>query len=351
MRERLLPVALIAAIALVAAAPASAQVVTCGQVITSDTTVENDLTCGSDALDPGEAALTIGAPGITLDLNGHRIVSSRVGLRNDGYDGVTVRDGYIAATAQTMEVTGVSWNTIADVAFNGITDGLRVSDSDHLRVVRNEIQGVTFYVEADDSVVARNRSTGSWEGIIGVTGSRDRIVENSSAGSNLNAMIQQSRLARNEIRLANIPARVSFSDDNVIADNVIVGAAQDFGGPIWEIEASNRNLFRGNKIFRGRTFLEPSDGNVFRENVWFGSPGDGLVVTAAAHGTRLIDNLAVGNADDGFDVQAPGTMLRGNTADQNGDLGIEAVPGVVDGGGNHASGNGNPLQCTNVFCG
>jgi hypothetical protein len=339
------------ALALIAAAPASAQVVTCGQVITSDTTVENDLTCGSDALDPGEAALTVGAPGITLDLNGHRIVSNRVGLRNDGYDGVTVRDGYIAATAQTMEVTEVSGNTIADVVFNGITDGLRVSDSDHLRIVRNEIQGVTFSVEADDSVVAHNRSTGSWEGIIGVAGSHDRIVENSTAGSNLDVRIQHSRFARNEIRLANIPARVSFSDDNVIADNVIVGAAQDFGGPIWEIEASNRNVFRGNKIFRGRTFLEPSDGNVFRENVWFGSPGDGLLVTAAATGTRLIDNLAVGNADDGFDIQAPGTRLRGNTADKNGDLGIEADPGVVDAGGNHATGNGNPAQCTNVVCG
>jgi hypothetical protein len=59
----------------------------------------------------------------------------------------------------------------------------------------------------------------------------------------------------------------------------------------------------------------------------------------------------VGNVDDGFDVQAPGTRLRGNTADKNGDLGIEADPGVVDAGGNHATGNGNPAQCTNVVCG
>jgi hypothetical protein len=33
----------------------------------------------------------------------------------------------------------------------------------------------------------------------------------------------------------------------------------------------------------------------------------------------------------------------------NGDLGIEAAPGA-DGGGNKASGNGNPLQCVNVVC-
>jgi hypothetical protein len=34
-----------------------------------------------------------------------------------------------------------------------------------------------------------------------------------------------------------------------------------------------------------------------------------------------------------------------------GDLGIEAVRGVIDGGGNKASGNGDLRQCTNIVCG
>jgi hypothetical protein len=34
----------------------------------------------------------------------------------------------------------------------------------------------------------------------------------------------------------------------------------------------------------------------------------------------------------------------------NGDLGIEAVAGVADGGGNKARGNGSPAQCTNIAC-
>ena len=41
---------------------------------------------------------------------------------------------------------------------------------------------------------------------------------------------------------------------------------------------------------------------------------------------------------------------RGNSAKGNGDFGIDAVSGVTDIGGNTASGNGNPLQCRNVFC-
>jgi hypothetical protein len=49
-------------------------------------------------------------------------------------------------------------------------------------------------------------------------------------------------------------------------------------------------------------------------------------------------------------VESPSTTLTRNVAVHNGDLGIEAVPGVIDGDGNHATGNGNPLQCTNVDC-
>ena len=60
--------------------------------------------------------------------------------------------------------------------------------------------------------------------------------------------------------------------------------------------------------------------------------------------------MVVGALDDGIDVDAPGTVVRSNTANDNGDLGIEAVDGVIDGGGNRASGNANPLQCFNVVC-
>jgi hypothetical protein len=59
------------------------------------------------------------------------------------------------------------------------------------------------------------------------------------------------------------------------------------------------------------------------------------------------------NASDGIDLdRASGNQIRlvGNSANDNDDLGIEAVAGVTDGGGNTASGNGNPVQCLNVRC-
>ena len=55
------------------------------------------------------------------------------------------------------------------------------------------------------------------------------------------------------------------------------------------------------------------------------------------------------SGDDGIDVENASTTLVANRANENGDLGIEAVPGV-QAHGNHAFGNGNPLQCLNVKC-
>jgi hypothetical protein len=55
--------------------------------------------------------------------------------------------------------------------------------------------------------------------------------------------------------------------------------------------------------------------------------------------------------DDGFDVRSRTAKLTKNRAVRNDDLGIAAVRGVDDGGGNRAHGNRNPLQCVNVVCG
>jgi hypothetical protein len=61
-------------------------------------------------------------------------------------------------------------------------------------------------------------------------------------------------------------------------------------------------------------------------------------------------NLAIAGGGDGFDVDSRSAKRRNNRAIRNADLGIEAVRGVIDGGGNRASGNGDPRQCVNVAC-
>jgi len=69
-----------------------------------------------------------------------------------------------------------------------------------------------------------------------------------------------------------------------------------------------------------------------------------------ARRTRIRRNLVVGAARDGILVGNRRTTLTGNRAFRNGDLGIQAVRGVIDGGGNVARYNGDPRQCVNVTC-
>ena len=112
---------------------------------------------------------------------------------------------------------------------------------------------------------------------------------------------------------------------NVVADNVVVGARQ-----------SGISLGGGNNTVR-RNLVKGG-----RDGFWVGE----------GHGRGLLKrNVAVGAEDDGFAVRTHEAMkLTRNRAVRNGDLGINALRGVIDGGGNRAHGNGNPAQCINIAC-
>ena len=80
-----------------------------------------------------------------------------------------------------------------------------------------------------------------------------------------------------------------------------------------------------------------------------GSAGDAFLVNKK--GSSLLKrNLASGAKDDGFHIESRSTKLAKNRATRNAAIGIEAVRGVIDGGGNRANGNGGPRQCVNVKC-
>ena len=92
------------------ASSASAATLTCGQTITKSITLDSDVSCPD--VGSNEFAWRIGAPGITVDLNGHTVTSHGKGFANNGYNHVTVRNGTIAGNHQLVELTGVKWNTL-----------------------------------------------------------------------------------------------------------------------------------------------------------------------------------------------------------------------------------------------
>jgi hypothetical protein len=101
-------------------------------------------------------------------------------------------------------------------------------------------------------------------------------------------------------------------------------------------------------VTRGETAV----GNVIRRNEVRKARAGGIAVDCCIPKRTLIKgNHVVGSGRAGIAVGNPSTTITKNRAVRNGGLGIKAVEGVIDGGGNRASGNGDPRQCVNVKCG
>jgi large repetitive protein len=372
---------------------ATASHVSCGDTITADTTLDSDLDCGD--LSGASSALTIGAHRVTLDLNGHTIST---GCESDceatvviddraGYDGVRVLDGTIrpngvaagvalmnvdASALEGLTVAGfprpmfqpgvgillsnshrneldsstisggdpalllsasddneISRSTLDGGIAVHLGDGIRLADgSDHNRIVNSLAGGDGRGIVISDSVgntVTRSRLAGILGGIVGRGAHRNVI----------------SRNTLEETFLSGLVIDMASSDENVIERNEAQSELQVSG---------DRNRVERNDVSARIGISVPGgDANLVRKNKVSGG-SEGIAVGFAATNTLVQGNLATRAADDGIDVDAPGTIIRTNAAINNGDLGIEAVAGVIDGGGNRASGNGNALQCLNVVC-
>jgi hypothetical protein len=356
----------ILAFSAIAAAPASAQPVSCGQVVTKSVKLDSDLLCPPSADNPKPDALVIGAPGITINLNGHFVYGYHFAIRNDGYDDVVVRNGRVAGDYESVHLADAERNTLRDLTLDGLlfaVNGLDVNglsligsrtnfvvglSGDGIVVRNNAFTGgmATLRVAGDGNSIVRNTSTGV-EGAISAEGSNNRIAWNTITPS-IDAGIYVNHGSGNAVdhnSITGSSARGSCGmllDDvsgSVVHDNTVTYEATG----IW-LKSGAQNVFLHNHVAKA-----PANGQCPTYDTTE-SPQDGLHVDAAATGTVLWGNVASTMRDDGIDADASGTLLRRNTANDNGDLGIEAEPGIIDLGGNRASGNGNPLQCLNVVC-
>ena len=81
---------------------------------------------------------------------------------------------------------------------------------------------------------------------------------------------------------------------------------------------------------------------------------DGIVVgadfTVQSRDNLIVRNRISHNRHNGLELRRPGNTVTRNTANFNGNLGIDAVAGTVDGGHNKARGNGNLAQCVGISC-
>jgi parallel beta-helix repeat protein len=362
------------------AGQASASHVSCGDTITTDATLDSDL------IDCPNNGILIGADDVTLDLNGHLIAGDATefagcaqtaeicdaGVAADGRNGVTVMHGRVREFAVgvlvgTSGAGKVRNNRVLDVSsarneflgigmFSSVRSvvedssakrslnpddgvGMALSDARHVRVLNSSFRAnahVGIVTDSSDNLIKGNLfARNDDEGILVESGDRNQVERNRFVRNG--AGITLGPGSRNVIRENHVAGgrdgiRIEKGNGNVVANNVVVGTHQ-----------------AGIRLGIPEPLLGGAD-NVVRGNLVKKSRGDGFSVNRKDDHSLLKRNVAIGAEDDGFDVKSTTTKLARNRALRNGDLGIEAVRGVIDGGGNIARHNADPRQCTNIAC-
>lgn len=293
-------------------APAVARTTTlgCGAVITHSVRLATDVQCPFGA----PAGLLVGANGITVDLNGHQVQAAfgsgggtGNGIENDGHAHVTVQNGSINGFAVGVLLNGASDNRLLRLAPVGLTNAIAIDNGVRNVVRASSVFGRAFGIVVDGSDHARliGNTAGGLSGAISLQASHGivaRNVMNEPPGDGVTVSGSFNRIARNVLSTGFLGIDVTSGLANVVARNWV-----------------------------------------------FNAGGDGVLTDAQATNTVIIRNLVANSAADGIDAKSASTAILFNTANNNGNYGIEAVPRVVA-FGNKASGNGNPMQCLNVTC-
>lgn len=309
--------------AMLSVAPAYAVVPACGSTITTSIVLTGDI------LNCPATALRVNASNVTIDLNGHTIDGP--GPTQNGPSGVVVTQGNSNVTVKNGRIqefafgvglgTGTSGADVTGLTLIGNGSGVAavstvmgvfaVTDNNHIhgnQVVNNQFQGIALV--GSGNWIEGNSITDSQNGI--------RVGAGGAPASNGNR-VESNRLDRARILINNAP-------DTVVLGNQVVGS------PLTGILVvdSPRTIVSSNEVVAN---------------------GDGIGVQGSSAGTVVSDNTAYNSADDGIDIATPNVTVARNVAYQNRDYGIAAVAGTIDGGGNRASANGNPQQCTpNIVC-
>lgn len=333
--------AIVAAMAAAVAVPAgtagaATAPVRCGDTITTSVVLTTNLTC------PGNG-LVVGADGLTIDLDGHRLTGSGVGVGIETASDVTVING----TIRRFDVGINSWT---DVQLRGVKIAQnRVGWTS--RGGGGEVSGATF--------VSNGAGLIAGAGPVTVTGSTFRANGTGASCGDADLVVTGSRFADNQTGI-----------DGSVCGTRIEGST--FVGGDVGLRLRNQGYgmqVRGNTFARagiGMSLTGVGDathtivGNVFTNNLAAGLLVD-VTDTGPGYPVSITQNTFTRNG------YAPGSLLdptghpltsgvwadagtfTGNTARANAGHGIEGYA-VTDGGGNTARSNRTEPQCVGVVC-
>jgi len=277
-----------------AAGPASAaETLTCGSVVTKSVVLQADLTgC------PGNG-LVVGASGITIDLNGHRISGNNT--NPDANPGGITRVGNTEVTQVTIKngrIENFSYGVNLEYTYSSTVTGLRLTGNyTGMRLAFTKVK------------VSGNTITGSGSSGVDVGAGEGNVVElNTVTGFGLGIVVGSQAPA------------------TLVASNAVSSSIGD-GIRTW----AQQTTVTGNKV---------------------AASGEAGIATEPGATGSITGNTASHNKGQGIAVNwTSGTLVvANNTANYNHLEGIWVWSGGHDGGGNHATGNGSTPQCVNVVC-
>jgi parallel beta-helix repeat protein len=361
---------------------------TCGQVLTQSTVVPHDLRdCPGDGL-------VVGADGITIDLAGYVVdgVGSGSGIRNDGYDSVTITNGTLEDFDHGVHLgPGTALNQVTQlIVQRNQESGIQLTDADDgangnqvrdNRVASNG-SGIALVQGTEHAVVEANHVSGS--GKVGIRlelASVNRVAANSvdaseDAGMAVVASSNSNRIEGNSVSrsggagIAVVDATgseligngVHYSGDSgIVLDRARDGLTRRNDvrfnpGGIALIGAAGNRLEENDASQTTGTGIALDAGSIMNllvANTANDNSGRGVAVEAeapAGSGNVLDRNTANGNSGGGIYVAKTGHAVTANRAEANSGWGIYAAPGTVDGGANLAGGNSEPRQCFKIEC-
>jgi parallel beta-helix repeat protein len=317
--------------------------VTCGQVISVDTTLDADLVCSNTD------GIVIGADGITLDLNGHSIIQTEpesftAGVAITGHEGVTVQNGAIGLFRDGVFVNGGRTNTIRGLLLKSNGFGVRLAGSRLNVVTDNTVFGTggtgILLSGADSNRITLNRLRTAaifLSSLLGEASDNNLVKRNLVVGAGISV----------------------FGVSNTIRGNTVVRApGTGIGAFVGSSSAADRTQIVGNAVTAAGVLVETigtgilieADDVVVTGNTVTAASLSGILVTDSAAGTVLTGNTAESNGEHGIRVRSADATLTGNHGNFNVLHGIDAEPGVTDGGGNTARHNATPPDCLGVVC-
>jgi parallel beta-helix repeat protein len=290
--------------------------VSCGETITASLRLANSL------LDcPGDG-LVVGAPGITIDLGGHRIDGvgvengDTVGIRNDpGHAGVTIRNGLVTQFYDGVRLVYAAGNSLSALRVLQNDTGIRLVSSDG-----GEIRGC---------VATDNDNGFSLEGLSRGTA----FVENEASGNDYDGFYVEESAG-------------TFTGNTAAAN----------GSYGFDLYTAKGTLLKGNVVranqSAGIVIGVDSTDNVLKGNRSSGNGTHGVEIFGGARNV-LTRNTFGENAGHGIRSETSQVELRANRADRNGyangnadglGLGILVPAGAVQ-SGNKATGNDDAREC------